>query len=533
MTNQDLNQSTDSVKAESVKSEDSIEAKLTAMFNSPERKEENFVNSNVDSKPSTKESELKPLALPTRRSKRKRTVSGPSSEQIVEKLQSAKREPAAKKSRKRSSTITLKEEEIIVEQPSRRSATLNKSYTEFGDFDENNEDSDVAVVDESDHVSDESGDYSEDRKDFKSPKRKKRFSPKRKKEAKSNNNEPKSNSKSEYFMPGDLILLIGKTNYKNSHLYGIKNMETFDPKEVRMKICVAAKESYYHVKGKKFMTRVFDVGKEAETLQRHELIFKYRESDERIKQYLNYHNDNRGNSNSAKHFEIFRGQLELLQSIEQLELPSSADQERLEYLKGLTPVPKPEQEIIEEVNITSDNEAGEQTKKTAPKKKIQVKPKTVIDYFAKNKKLRKNLKDICEGAKESERHDLFRAKDFYYGFDSPISRLTNMCFLPSISDSDYELLEKAKGILDETSAKFTCEEARNRYCKYVLIPEGIIFYLQNARKMGKEEATTHYLETMNTEVRKEEEKVFDSYVNHQQDIHPVSHDPNDEIPELE
>lgn len=51
--------------------------------------------------------------------------------------------------------------------------------------------------------------------------------------------------------------------------------------------------------------------------------------------------------------------------------------------------------------------------------------------------------------------------------------------------------------------------------------------------MGKEEATTHYLETMNTEVRKEEEKVFDSYVNHQQDIHPVSHDPNDEIPELE
>ena len=96
MTNQDLNQSTDSVKAESVKSEDSIEAKLTAMFNSPERKEENFVNSNVDSKPSRKESEVKPVALPTRRSKGKRTVSGQSSEQIVEKLQSAKREPAAK-----------------------------------------------------------------------------------------------------------------------------------------------------------------------------------------------------------------------------------------------------------------------------------------------------------------------------------------------------------------------------------------------------------------------------------------------------
>ena len=39
MTKQDLNQSTDSVTTitESVKSEDSIEAKLNAMFNSPER----------------------------------------------------------------------------------------------------------------------------------------------------------------------------------------------------------------------------------------------------------------------------------------------------------------------------------------------------------------------------------------------------------------------------------------------------------------------------------------------------------------
>ena len=342
-------------------------------------------------------------------------------------------------------------------------------------------------------------------------------------------------------MPDDLILHIGKTNFKNSKLHGIKNMKTFDPKEVCMKIFVAVNESFYSRTQNKFMTRVFEIGKEQEKEMEHELLFQYNESDERIKKYQDYHKDKRGNSTSAaKHFEIFKGQLELLQSIEllEIELASISHQEKLGYLKGLTPVPKPmpksEQEVIEEASITSDNEAGEQTKEALPMVKIQVKevkPEKVIDYFAKNKNLRKNLIDISEGAKKSERHDLFHAKDFDYGLDSPIDRMTNMCFLPcsADSDSDYELLEKAKGILDETSAKFTSEEAKRRYCKYVLIPEGIIFYLQNARKMDKEEATTHYLETIHKETRKE--KVFNPNVYHPY-IYPVSHDPNDDIPEL-
>ena len=197
MTKQDLNQSTDSVTTitESVKSEDSIEAKLNAMFNSPERIVEDV----------EKESKAKPEVLPTRRSKRKRTISGPSAEQIIEEINS-------KKPSKRSATKTFKEEEIIVEQPSRRSATLNKSYTEYGDFDENVE---VDIEGESDDF----GDFSEDLTDFK-PEKKKRISPKRKK-AKTNNNVQKNskiipkNQRSEYFMPGDLILSIGQGNYKN------------------------------------------------------------------------------------------------------------------------------------------------------------------------------------------------------------------------------------------------------------------------------------------------------------------------------
>ena len=198
MTKQDLNQSTDSVTTitESVKSEDSIEAKLSAMFNSPERIVEDV----------EKESKAKTEVLPTRRSKRKRTISGPSAEQIIEEINS-------KKPSKRSATKTFKEEEIIVEQPSRRSATLNKSYTEYGDFDENVE---VDIEGESDDF----GDFSEDLTDFKPEKKKKRISPKRKK-AKTNNNVQKNskiipkNQRSEYFMPGDLILSIGQGNYKN------------------------------------------------------------------------------------------------------------------------------------------------------------------------------------------------------------------------------------------------------------------------------------------------------------------------------
>ena len=208
MTKQDLNQSTDSVTtiAESVKSEDSIEAKLNAMFNSPERIVEDV----------EKESKAKPEVLPTRRSKRKRTISGPSAEQIIEEIHSKVEPRPSKKPSKRSATKTFKEEEIIVEQPSRRSATLNKSYTEYGDFDENVE---VDIEAESDDF----GDFSEDLTDFKPEKKRKRISPKRKK-AKTNNNVPKTsikptenraNPKSEYFMPGDLILSIGQGNYKN------------------------------------------------------------------------------------------------------------------------------------------------------------------------------------------------------------------------------------------------------------------------------------------------------------------------------
>jgi len=312
-------------------------------------------------------------------------------------------------------------------------------------------------------------------------------------------------------------------------------METFEPKDVMMKICVAVKESFYHVSGKKFMTKLFDVGKESERLEKHELCFKYRESDERIQQYLNYHKERR-NSLSTKHYDTFKAQLELLQSIEQLELPSSAEKERLQYLKGLIPVPKAEQEVIEEVTIKEDNEVDElikePIKKPKKKKEVHIKAKNVIDYFVKNKKMRKHLKDICEGNVESERHDIVRDKDCTFGFDSPISRLTNMCFLPNISDTDYELFESAKMILGESSAKFSSQAARDKYVKYVLMPEGIIFYLRNAKKMGTEEAHKHYLETKNTEIVKKVE-LFNNPDHHQQHIHPVTHDPNDEIPELE
>lgn len=299
-----------------------------------------------------------------------------------------------------------------------------------------------------------------------------------------------------------------------------------------MKICVAAKESFYHESGKKWMTKLFDVGKESERLEKHELCFKYRESDERIQQYLNYHNDNKINSSSAKHYEIFKAQLELLQSVDQLELPSSAEKERLQYLKGLIPVPKAEQEVIEEVTIKEDNEVVEPIK-PKKKKEVHIKAKNVIDYFVKNKKIRKHLKDICEGNAESERHDIVRDKDCTFGFDSPISRLTNMCFLPNISDTDYELFESAKMILGESSAKFSSQAARDKYVKYVLMPEGIIFYLRNAKKMGQEEANKHYLETKNTEIVKKVELFNNPDHHHQQHIHPVTHDPNDEIPELE
>ena len=164
-----------------------------------------------------------------------------------------------------------------------------------------------------------------------------------------------------------------------------------------------------------------------------------------------------------------------------------------------------------------------------PKRTLQ-RAKKVVDFFANDKKLRKHLKKIVTGEISSKRHNIFHDVDepCNFGHDKPISRLANMCFLPDISDTDYELYQQAKMILDETSANFRNEVLRDKYVQYVLIPEGTIFYLQSAKKMNKEEASAHYLEHIERPIK----RIWPDPDPDQSDHH-VPYDPNNDIPELE
>merc|ERR1711963_566359 len=141
-----------------------------------------------------------------------------------------------KSSSQRSESETFRPDQPV-QQPSRRRAALNKSYTEYADLvddDVDSKDSDVTIEIE-DFDSEDDFKVSSPRKKAASPRKKRTLSKRKskrgssspkKKKATTNNNvakEAKVNTKSEYFMPGDLILSIGKRGTKYSNLIGIKN----------------------------------------------------------------------------------------------------------------------------------------------------------------------------------------------------------------------------------------------------------------------------------------------------------------------
>ena len=102
-----------------------------------------------------------------------------------------------------------------------------------------------------------------------------------------------------------------------------------------------------------------------------------------------------------------------------------------------------------------------------------------ISYFSKNELLRHHLLEICRGKIVSERHNLFKLKNYHI-----LYYMTNSKFFEPEKDIKNELLNSARKLCPN-----------DRYCNSVFIPEGILFYLTREKKMSPENAQKYYLES--------------------------------------
>ena len=108
-------------------------------------------------------------------------------------------------------------------------------------------------------------------------------------------------------------------------------------------------------------------------------------------------------------------------------------------------------------------------------------------------------------------------------------------------DLDHDLFIEAEKILQLNQDCFRDTDGtfQEKYCKFVLIPEGIIYYLIRRFKMSAEKAQKYYLEFKNTETVVKDNEVEpeqpENY-NNRNMFNNIElkreHDPEDDIPDL-
>ena len=135
----------------------------------------------------------------------------------------------------------------------------------------------------------------------------------------------------------------------------------------------------------------------------------------------------------------------------------------------------------------------------------QIQNEDVLDFFQNDsksgKKLLKCLKRISSENQFSQRHFLLMKKgvtDFGVA-NSEIMKLQNITFLKDDGVIDDQLNECAMKIFDQMSSRFdfdtTERNFKSNYSKYVIIPEGIIYFLMDKFKLIYKHAEQIYVTT--------------------------------------
>ena len=122
----------------------------------------------------------------------------------------------------------------------------------------------------------------------------------------------------------------------------------------------------------------------------------------------------------------------------------------------------------------------------------------VVKYFETNKRLKKYLLDILKGKHpDLERHRLSMDVNARFGGHSEIQHLSNVLFLQEEEDGATDralfrithnlVLDAKEDVARHDSYQYDWHKYfKENYAKYVLIPQGIIYYLKNKLKMNDE-----------------------------------------------
>ena len=293
------------------------------------------------------------------------------------------------------------------------------------------------------------------------------------------------------------------------------NFKLKDNEVLLANLGVATSETTKPAAFKKFVTPIKEVGnpsrKSAQT--GHECLITFSEEDEENQRIFNI----LCQKLSEDEVEKIRKQMEIVRKVEIEDIWD--EEEKFLYLTGAKEFisdvnknnPEPESEPRPEPERIKTRSSGRLSKNDIIIEPVETsnEPKIVneevVKYFETNQRLKKYLLDILKGKHpDLVRHRLSMDVNARFGGQSNIQHLSNVLFLQEEEDGATDaalfhithnlVLDAKEDVAHHDSYQYDWNEYfKETYAKYVLIPEGIIYYLKNKLKM-KDEAEEYFMQ---------------------------------------
>ena len=285
------------------------------------------------------------------------------------------------------------------------------------------------------------------------------------------------------------------------------NFKLKDNEVLLANLRVATSETIKPLAFRKFVTPIKEVGnpsrKSAQT--GHECLITFSEENEENQRIFNI----LCQKLSEDEVEKIRKQMEIVRKVEIEDIWD--EEEKFLYLTGAKEFisdvnknnPEPESEPSLE-RIKTRRSSGRLSKNDIIIEPVETsnEPKIVneevVKYFETNKRLKEYLLDILKGKHpDLVRHRLSMDVNARFGGHSEIQHLSNVLFLQEEEDgaTDRALFRITHNLVLDAKEDVACHDSyqydwhkyfKENYAKYVLIPQGIIYYLKNKLKMNDE-----------------------------------------------
>ena len=124
-----------------------------------------------------------------------------------------------------------------------------------------------------------------------------------------------------------------------------------------------------------------------------------------------------------------------------------------------------------------------------------------VEAFFQDQKLKSYLKQLASGKRHSQRHNLMKRGVKNFSITSEILTLGNITFLKDDGKIDNTLIKICKNIYDDIVREQLDDDSdyKSNYIKYVLIPEGIIYFLMDKFGIPYKVAEAIFVNTTNND----------------------------------